>query len=127
VDEEPLPADVREILDRYVDNVDALDALIFLFGNPSRWWALQEISGAVDISTDAARRALGGLKSRGLVTDAAGALYRFAQAGPLSHSAYATLSRACGTERVAVVDYLARRALGRIRVLADAFTKGRTS
>lgn len=114
--EEPLPSDVRELLDASIESIEALDALLLLQGDASRWWAIAEVAGAIDVEATTARQALANLKSRGLATEAAGgALFRVATLTPLSFRALGLLKSACSVHRTAVADYMARRSLGRLR------------
>lgn len=121
-----LPVDVCELLDSCIDSVEALDALLVLLSDASRWWSLPELAREIDVDLDTARTAVGSLRARALAGDAASSsLVRLAPLDPYSHAAFTSLARICATERAAVVEHLSRRSLARIRVLAQAFTRAR--
>lgn len=122
----PLPADVCELLDSCIDTLDALDALLLLLRDPSRWWALAELAREIDVSAESARAALDVLRARALASEAASStLFRLAPLDPYAHAAFNALARACTTERTAVVAHVSRRTMARFRVLAAAFTRAR--
>jgi hypothetical protein len=122
-----LSADVCELLDSCIDSVEALDALLVLHGDPSRAWALAEIARIIGVETNVTRQALGDLCARGLVAmNAAGALYRLGPLSPPEHAAFAELSRTYQRERRAIVEYVSRRSMARLRVLAQAFTRAKS-
>jgi DNA-binding IclR family transcriptional regulator len=124
----PLALDVCELLDSCIDTIEALDALLLLLREPSRWWALVEVAHEIDANADEARRALAALRTRGLAADAGSStLFRLAPLDPFAHAAFTSLARACTTERGAVVEHIARRSMARFRVLAEAFTRARGS
>lgn len=129
VQEQPLSSlslDVCELLDSCIDSVDALDALLLLLRDPSRWWSLSELAREIGTSDDGAKSALDALRARGLAVDAASStLFRLAPLDAFSHAAFTALARACATERGAVVEHVSRRSMARFRVLAEAFTRAR--
>lgn len=126
--QETLSHDVLELLDSCIDSVEALDALLALHGDPSRWWALPELARMIAMSQDDARRALLDLRARGLASEqAGGTLYRLAQLEPLAHAAFAELSRAYARERSAIVAHVSQRSMARIRMLAHAFTRSKSA
>lgn len=121
-----MPLDVCELLDSCIDTVAALDALLLLLRDPSRWWSLPELAREIDVSPDAARSALDALRARGLAAEAASStLFRLAVLDSYSHAAFTALARACATARHAVVEHVSRRTMARFRVLAEAFTRAR--
>jgi hypothetical protein len=124
----PLSLDVCELLDSCIDSIEALDALLLLLRDPSRWWSLAELAREIDVSVDGARAALDALRARALASEAASStLFRLAPLDSFAHAAFTSLARACSTERSAVVEHVSRRSMARFRVLAEAFTRVRTT
>ena len=78
-----LSDDVCELLDSCIDSVEALNALLVLHGDPSRWWAVPEIARTIEVDVNAARQAMQDLRGRGLAAEAAAnSLFRLAPLEP---------------------------------------------
>jgi hypothetical protein len=115
---------IIDVLDRAVDTVEALDVLVFLVEAPTRWYALHEVARGAALDVDRARDALRELRTRGLVTDVTGSLFRLASETSIARPMLRELTRVTARQRIAVVEHVSRRAVARYRVLAEAFTRG---
>jgi hypothetical protein len=118
------PPQLRELIDTCIDSVEQLDIVLTLHRDSSRWWSISELASVLEIPKQDALRAISDLCARGVAAQVGGGvLYRLAVRPPFGHTMLAALERCCATDRSAVVDYVRRRAMARLQLLAQAFTR----
>jgi len=120
-----LTSEVMQTLDEAAGTVDELDALLLLLEQPRQWWASTDVARTIGVDIESAREALSALVSRGLASDVPhGSVFRMATEPHISSMRLGALARACRRNRSAVVEHIGQRAMGHLRVLAEAYKRG---
>jgi hypothetical protein len=66
-----IPQEVLHFIERRIDSVPHIEALLLLWGAPTRQWTDSEIAARVYVSSDQARTILAGLARSGLIMQCA--------------------------------------------------------
>lgn len=78
MDDEPLPSDVRRLIEEHIDSVAQLEALVLMKNNNCADWTAATIAKRLYIAEDEAAKVLSHLCDRKLIQIGADGGYRFA-------------------------------------------------
>ena len=114
-----IPEDVRSFIERRIDTVPHLEALLLMSGDPLRSWTVEEIAARVYVPPEQSKAVLIDLSRHGLVRKArAGYVYDSASSdAPL----VSNLELAYRRQLVAVTRFIHSRASPAVREFARAF------
>lgn len=120
---EQLPTEVQAFLKTHIDSVVALDALLLLRTEPHRPWELADVARVLTIAPPIARRALTDLRLRELVTEIEPMGWIVIEQSAEVSKALRTLEALYQQNRWLIAREVAGSVLGRLRVMATAFTR----
>ncbi|MGQ0743780.1 MAG: hypothetical protein ACT4OS_05495 [Acidimicrobiales bacterium] len=116
---DPIPDQVRRLLDRSLTSVSEVEALVLLVRNPRRWTA-REVARQFVLAEDHAAALLDALVRARLVR-VQGAEYEFAPADGKDRQAADQLATIYDTYRLRIMSILLSKPSDAIRDFADAF------
>jgi hypothetical protein len=120
-----LPEEVVHSIDLLVDSLESLEVLVLLYRRVERSWSAAEVGQELGLRESAAVRELERLRARRTIALEPGSDDRYrlvsgeTNGDPIDD--VRRVAEAYGNRRIAVINYVASRAMTRIRSLADAF------
>lgn len=117
IEGESLPSGVAEAVELLVDSLDSLQVVILLASEQDRSWSAELVAERLHLPPGVARKALRHAHARGLAAIGPGAAgYRFAPVDGARARAAARLLDFYGSRRIELINHVAARALGRMRI-----------
>jgi hypothetical protein len=117
--EEPIPADLRDFILRFIDSVAHLEALLLLRADPESNWDVLTTAGRLYTTESQAREILAQLCAEGLITCENG-LYRYGSPPVETMAMIGRLAEAYAKQLIPITNLIHSKPR-RIRQFADAF------
>ncbi len=117
--DDPIPADLREFIQRYIDSVAHLEALLLLRANPQTTWDVPATAGRLYTSENQAEEVLVQLCAEGLISRESD-LYRYASQSPETLAMIDRLAELYSKQLIPITNLIHGKPR-RIRQFADAF------
>ena len=117
----PLPEDVRQFLNQYIESVEQLEVLLLLWRTPERGWTSDEVATAVYSHPSSVVRRLAMLLGQGLLREREPGCFQYAPRTGELHAAVTHVDHMYRERRVAVITLIASKPIENVRAFSDAF------
>jgi transcription initiation factor IIE alpha subunit len=117
---EPIPADIRQFVLRFVESIAEMEALVILSKSPDTQWTVDELATRLYIPRDEAERVLARLGQHG-IAKFVDSRWRFARLHEDDAATVERLTLMYSTHLIAITNLIHSRRGSRIQEFADAF------
>jgi hypothetical protein len=118
-----LTPEAEEFIERVVDTIHQLEVLMLLHRSPHRFWRIDEIAGALEITSRTVTSSVVGLHKNGVLvaegTDPVG--YRYEPRSVALHAGAESLVAAYAVDALLVVKSVLEKPPRALRTFSDAF------
>ena len=115
------PLELRQFIDRNVESIVQLEALLLLRRDPSRGWNADQIAKSLYISAEMSRALIADLDRRGFIKPQSEAMYSYQPTDPEADLLIGQLAKFYDERRVAVISLIYSKPVNKVQTFADAF------
>lgn len=115
-----IPAEIRNLILRYIDSVEMLEVLLVVFRTAPKSWTAEELAGNLRSSTESVESRLNQLVRAGFFK-LADQKFEYAGSRDGEKEMLAELDRLYTKYRIRIIELIYSRPNDRIRTFADAF------
>jgi hypothetical protein len=119
-DQTELPQQVKDFVDRYIDSVAELEALLLLRSSPADVWTVAQLAARLYTEEKTTAAALTALHRRGLL-GREGEVYRYAPGSPALRDDVEALSRSYPRFLIRITNVIHSKPRASLREFLDAF------
>lgn len=120
---QPLPTEVKQLIEAYIDSVEQLEILLLLHSAPNVEWSARRVSEELRTHELSAANRLANLAAHGLLatTGASPILYRYSPSSESLGKTISTLATLYVQFRFRIIEAIFGKPNEYVRVYADAF------